>query len=191
MTGYVFDCAGTFAGVSSFEEDDEVRHFLGVDYFGGKVSVSIDPATADSLESHKMGEPCRLVGEVLVSGGSFKPVLKRITFKGDKDFEEVSLDEMYNGLVMSGPAHFMRKSSYTSRDGVEIFRVRCMLMGGTVDLQVDPEVFSTLPEGRVIMRGRLFSEISQGFSGGKKTLNRQNWVTVIGARGFDQMRSKR
>lgn len=190
MSKYKFNCAGTFAGVSSFTDDDgEAVNLLKIDYMGGKVNVQLSPETAEKFQKKQPGCDCRVSGDVLVGGGSFKPVLSSIQFEGEKDFEPVSMEESFAGLIFTGPGVVESKRSYTSKSGNLVCLVDVKLFGASLkDFEVSSEVFPQIAEGQVTIFGQIVSEVKKTFKG---DLISKNWLTIFKARPLGETSKRR
>ncbi len=184
MSKYRFQCAGTFSGVTSFtDDDDEDVNMIKVDFFGGKVNIMVSPADAERLQSRKVGSDVRLVGDVLVAGGSFKPLMQRMTFDGDKDFDPVTMEEAYQGLVFSGPAIVDSKRFFSRKDGTSAFQVTFRLFGATLrDFPVSEEAFAQIQEGQVLISAQIVSEVMKNYKG---DLISKNWIKLLNARPLE------
>ena len=189
---YNFEACGTFCGAFVFddEESEEKTGLLQVDYFGGKMSVRTTPDVAEKLANKPIGCECRISGDVFVQGGKFKPVLSKISLQGDKDFERVNGEELFRGMIFQGPAVLSDKVHYTSRKGTGVYTVKCMLMGASVTLDVDPEGFDSLPVGRVQIYCRLLSEVSSKTVMGERKLSVTNWANILTAERLGEGRKR-
>lgn len=189
MGKYKFTCAGQFAGVTSFTDDDgEPVNLMKIDFMGGKANVSITPDTADKYASKKTGCDIRVTGEVIVGGGSFKPFLQTVKFEDDKDFEPVSAEESFAGLLFSGPGYVSGKRSYTRRDGTAVCEVDFQLFGASLKLAVPPEHYDQIAEGQVMLFGKIVSDVVKNYKG---ELSSRNWLTIHKAQALADFGRKR
>lgn len=190
MSKYKFKCAGTFAGISSFTDDNgEEVNLMKIDYMGGKVNVQLSPENAEKFSEKKAGSDCRVSGDVLVGGGAFRPVASGIAFEGEKDFEPISLEEAFSGLVFSGPGIVDSKRSYISKSGVPIFLIDLRLFGATLqDFGVSEEAFKSIPEGQVTIYGQIVSEVKRNYKG---EMTSKNWLSILKARPLGETAKRR
>ncbi|MDO4628509.1 MAG: hypothetical protein Q4C70_04955 [Planctomycetia bacterium] len=187
MKNYVFKCAGQFAGLSSFTDDGEDKNFLKIDFLGGRVNLEINEELADLLSGKKVGSDVRASGSVVVSGGAFRPVIEKMSFDGDKDFEAVSMEEAFAGLVFTGPGVVTSKNSFTRRDGEQVCEVKLELFGASVTLPVEESQFESIPRGQVIVSCRIVSEVAKDYRG---RVTSKNWASLVGVRSMNETRKR-
>lgn len=185
--GYSFKVAGTFAGISSFVNDDDVDvTMMAIDYMGGRVNVQVSEDFAKQYEGRPVGADVRADGSVLVAGGKFRLLLEQVYFDGDKGFEPLTFEDAVVGLVFTGVGFITRKRHWIRKDDSVSCQIDLKLFGASLtDFPVAPEVYKTLPEGQVTITGQVVSEVKKDFKGNLKS---SNWFNLLGARGEERRR---
>lgn len=185
--GYSFNVGGTFAGISSFVNDDDVDvTMMAIDYMGGRVNVQVSEEFAKQYEGRPVGADVRAEGSVLVAGGKFRLLLEQVFFEGDKNFVPLSFEDAVQGLVFTGIGFISRKRHWIRKDDTLSCQIDLKLFGASLtDFQVAPEVYKTLPEGQVVITGQVVSEVKKDFKGNLKS---SNWFNLLAARGEERRR---
>lgn len=182
-----FKCAGNFAGVTSFkDETGEEQNFLKIEFFGGRVSVQIGSKVADRIADHVPGAGVRVSGELLFNAGNPKPVLKSISFEGDKNYKPLEMSELLNGMTFEGLAKLGQRATGERDDETRWASVFITTMGGTMRVPVDPEVLEKLPprDSLVYLSGQVFTNIRDVFADGKSSQVVKNSILVKAAKTF-------
>lgn len=185
--GWVFKCAGTFAGVSSFKDDDDVlQNYLKIEFFGGRVSVPIGPRDAEKIARSSVGVGVRLAGDLLFNSGNPKPILKQLSFDGDKNFKPLDMADMLGGMTFEGVAKLGTRAIGDRDDGTQWANVMIQTMGGTQKVNVEPEFFEKLPQlgTLAVVSGQIFSQIRESFADGKVSQSVHNSILIKAAKPF-------
>lgn len=178
-----FRGVGTYAGVTSFGEGDDERHYLRVDYWGGKVSAELSAEVARSIESKRdAGCDVRVSGDVQVGQGVPRLILKGMRFEGDEGWSEPSDEERFSGVVFEGLCEVMDKKSSTSDNGVIYFNVSVKANGGILRrLPVaSQEVFDSFSLGMGRISGSVYTDISTVYKDFRRQAVVRNDMQVTG-----------
>lgn len=186
-TKWRFRCAGTFAGCSSFKDDDEVMHYyLKCDYYGGKVAVEISHRDFENISGSKLpGCDVRLGGIALINGGQVKLLLESCKFEKDKGFEPVDLTEMIAGMTCEGFGGISFKRSWEREDSSVGCSCTITASGGILrGIAVEPASYDKIPEGPCIIQANVMTEVSNSFVDGRPKTSVRNILTVKGAKSL-------
>lgn len=186
-TKWGFNCAGMFAGTTSFKDDEDFsRYYLKVEYFGGKFAVEISERDYKRItETKRLGCDCRLGGLIFLNGGNPKPVLQELSFEGEKGFSPIDLQEQVQGMICQGFAQLSYKRQWEREDGTTGCSCTLAANGGLLrGVSVDPNCFSSLPDGPAIVSASVMTEISQSFTEGSRRTVVKNSLTVKGAKSI-------
>lgn len=185
-TKWRFRCAGTYAGVVSFKnEDEDMTHYmLRVEYYGGKFSVDISERDFNKIQAEKrVGCDVRLDGMLLINGGNPRAVFEHLKFEGEKGFEPIEFQEMIEGMRCEGLGSISRKSTFENDEGKIFCSCKLTCNGGTIrGVTIENDVFNKIPEGTAIVVATVVTEISKSFNAGSVRTEARSQLIIKGAR---------
>lgn len=178
-----FVCFGVFGGVTSFDDGGVQKHFMRIDFWGGKLSLPVTSDNLSAMSAKPVGADVKASGSLIMSGGSPRVELTSLLFDGDDGFRAPTAEQVQNGLVWRGQGTVVEKHEFPRRDGSQGYSLKVQSLGGTMDLRCTREAFEAASVGLASLTGSLSSEVVFMSGGTSRGLGVRHGVTVLSVSG--------